>query len=79
MTITIIPNDDPSYFYNDYRIVWKDRKYGIINHKTNDIIIPYMYEEISWARDIQMVRVKFNGKYSLCLISEMRNKLIPKL
>lgn len=82
MRITIIPNDDPRYFYNDYRIVWKDekdRKYGIINHKTNDIIIPYMYEEISWERDIQMVRVKFNGKYALCLISEMRNKLIPKL
>lgn len=77
--IITIPYDDPRYFYNDYRIIWKDSKHGIINHKTNDIIVPCIYEDISWERDIQMVRVKFKGKYALCLISEIRSKLIPNM
>lgn len=74
----IIPDDDPRYFYNEYRIVWRNGKYAIINHTTNNIIVPYIYEDISWIKDIQMVKVKYNGKYALCQISDIKNKLIPK-
>lgn len=71
--IRIIRDDDPSYFYKDYRI-FKDsstNKWGIKNIKTDKIIIKCNFDYIEWLKKEDMIEFTLNKKHALCRISDM--------
>lgn len=46
-----LPDYDPRYFYEDYRIVSSDdkTKWGIINVRTNKTVVPCVFDDIKWG------------------------------
>lgn len=46
-----LPEYDPRYFYEDYRIVSSDdkTKWGIINVRTNKTVVPCVFDDIKWG------------------------------
>ena len=46
-----LPDYDPRYFYEDYRIVSSDNKtkWGIINVRTNKTVVPCVFDDIKWG------------------------------
>lgn len=73
MRIIVISDDDPRYFYKDYRI-FKDssnNKWGIKNIKTDAIIVKCDFDYISWLKNDDMIEFTLNKKHALCRISDM--------
>lgn len=73
MAIIIIRDDDPRYFYKDYRI-FKDpctNKWGIKNIKTDTIIIKCNFDYIEWLKKEDMIEFTLNKKHALCRIVDM--------
>lgn len=73
MSLIEIREDDPRYFYKDYRII-KDpctRKWGIKNIKTDKIIIKCIFDYIEWLKKEDMIEFRLNDKQALCRISDM--------
>lgn len=46
-----LPDYDPRYFYEDYRIVSSDDKerWGIVNVRTNKTVVPCVFDDIKWG------------------------------
>lgn len=62
MRIIVISDDDPRYFYKDYRI-FKDssnNKWGIKNIKTDAIIVKCDFDYISWLKNDDMIEFTLN-------------------
>lgn len=73
MAKIIIRDDDPMYFYMDYRI-FKDpcsNKWGIKNIKTDKIIIKCNFNYIEWLKKEDLIKFTLNNKHALCRISDM--------
>jgi hypothetical protein len=46
-----LPDYDPRFFYEDYRIVSSEDKerWGIVNVRTNETVVPCLFDDIKWG------------------------------
>lgn len=75
MRIIVISEDDPMYFYKDFRII-KDpntNKWGIKNLRTDKIIVKCDFDSISWLKDYDMITFTLNKKQAVCRLSDMNS------
>lgn len=62
-----IPDDDPVYFYNGFRIMKGDSdKWGIICVQSGETIIDFAFDGIWWEKKYDLIRFCKDGKYALC-------------
>lgn len=80
MPIRFISDDDPRYFYKDYRIFRNNTNENVwgIKDPNGKVIIEPIFEEIEWyKRDKELsktlIRFKLNGKASFCNFTQMLN------
>lgn len=74
MTLKFIPDDDPSYFYNGYRIFWNAdyRLYGI-KDPDGKIVIKPIFSSIKWhiTHSGAVIVFKLNEKTAFCHFHDM--------
>jgi len=69
--IRSISDEDENIFKN-YKIVSLNDKYGIENLSGNQII-DFVFDNIYWHKDENLVEFRLGDKYAICRVSEILN------
>lgn len=65
-------NEEDSNIFKDYKIVSLNDKYGIKNLSGNQII-DFVFDNIYWHKDENLVEFRLGDKYAICRVSEIPN------
>ena len=67
-------SDEDENIYRNYKIVSLNDKYGIENLSGNQII-DFVFDNIYWHKDENLVEFRLGDKYAICRVSEIPNLL----
>lgn len=79
MGFVIIPDDDPRYFYKEYRIFRNEvnRNLWGVKSPSGSVIIEPIFNEISWIRGIEWANIpalivfELNDMKAVCTFEQM--------